>query len=101
MRGFFIVMDNAPIHIPDMNDPVVLNQGYVPIYLHHYSPELSPIENIWAILKEKVKHNILKDAESLTTEIIESSEAVTLEHIRNIIQYSVNRFDSCWSKVFM
>jgi hypothetical protein len=28
MRGYFIIMDNAPIHVPEMIDPVIMKQGY-------------------------------------------------------------------------
>lgn len=44
MRGYFIVMDNALIHIPKVIDPMIINRGYTPVYLPPYSPELNPIE---------------------------------------------------------
>ncbi|GAA5806541.1 hypothetical protein HPULCUR_012077 [Helicostylum pulchrum] len=69
MRGCFIVMDNAPVHIPE------------------------------AIVKGKVKRSKLSDVESLTTRIIEASEAVPVEHLRVIIQHSVNQFGNCLNKV--
>ncbi|KAG0733034.1 hypothetical protein G6F57_019332 [Rhizopus arrhizus] len=71
MKGYFIVMDNAPIHIPQF----------------------------WAIVKGKVKRNKLTDLESLTTRMIEASEAVPVEHLRAFIQHSVNQFDNCLNKV--
>ena len=44
MRGYFIVMDNAPIHIPEVIDHIIINRGYTPVCLPPYSPELNPIE---------------------------------------------------------
>ncbi|GAA5805020.1 hypothetical protein HPULCUR_010533 [Helicostylum pulchrum] len=44
MRGCFIVMDNTPIHIPKVVDPIIINRGYTPVYLPPYSPELNTIE---------------------------------------------------------
>lgn len=38
-------------------------------------------------------------SESLTTRIIEASEAVPVEHLRGFIQHSVNQFDNCLNKV--
>lgn len=99
MKGYFIVMDNAPIHIPEIIDPVIIKRGYNPVYLPPYSPELNPIEQFWAIVKGKVKRNKLSDVESLTTRIIEASEAVPVEHLRGFIQHSVNQFDNCLNKV--
>lgn len=55
MKGYFIVMDNAPIHALDMIDPVIEKRGCTPVYLPPYSPELNPIEQFWAIIKGKVK----------------------------------------------
>ncbi|KAI8886883.1 hypothetical protein K501DRAFT_269461 [Backusella circina FSU 941] len=99
MKGYYIIMDNAPIYVPSIIDPVVLNWGYVPVYLPPYSPELNPIEHFWAIPKEKVKCDKLKDVETLTSRIIEASEAVPVDYIKNTIQYSVNQFDNCRNKV--
>ncbi|GAA5804456.1 hypothetical protein HPULCUR_009949 [Helicostylum pulchrum] len=99
MKGYFIVMDNAPIHIPQVIDPVIISRGYTPVYLPLYSPELNPIEQFWAIVKGKIKCNKLTDLESLTTHIIEASEAVPVEYLRAFIQHSVNQFDNCLNKV--
>lgn len=30
MKGYFIVMDNAPIHVPQIIDPVIISRGYTP-----------------------------------------------------------------------
>ncbi|KAI8075406.1 uncharacterized protein B0P05DRAFT_472776, partial [Gilbertella persicaria] len=69
--------------------------------LPRYSPELNPIENFRVILKGKIKRNMLKDVETLTTRIIEASEAVPVEYLQNIIQYFVNQFHSCRNKVII
>lgn len=61
MKGYFIIMDNAPIHIPEMIDPIIMKRGYTPVYLPPYSPELNPIEQFWAITKAKVKRGKLSD----------------------------------------
>lgn len=45
MQGYHIVMDNAPIHVPAMIDPLIEKRGYIPVYLPPYSPELNPIED--------------------------------------------------------
>lgn len=84
-----------PVHIPSVIGLVILNRGYVPVYL---SPELNPIEQLWAIHKGKVKRNKLKDVEALTVRIIEGIEAVHVGHLQIIIQDSVNLFDNCRNK---
>ncbi|CAO3684171.1 unnamed protein product [Rhizopus stolonifer] len=90
MKGSSIIMDNAPIHVPDLIDSVVIRRGYVLVYLPLYSPELNPIEHFWAILKGKVKHDKLKDVEKFTSRNIEASEAVPVKHIQDTIRHYVN-----------
>ncbi|KAG1271456.1 hypothetical protein G6F63_011797 [Rhizopus arrhizus] len=92
MQGYHIVMDNAPIHVPAMIDPLIEKSSYVPVYLPPYSPELNPIEDFWAIVKSKVKRYALKDTETLTSRIIEYCEEVPLQHLQNCVQHFVNLF---------
>ncbi|KAG1349169.1 hypothetical protein G6F62_003658 [Rhizopus arrhizus] len=98
MQGYHIVMDNAPIHVPALIDPLIEKRGYVPVYLPSYSSELNPIEDFWAIVKSKVKRHALKDTETLIGRIIESCEEVPLQHLKNCVQHSVNLFDKCLNK---
>ena len=42
MKGFHIVMDNAPIHSHGLVDPVIIERSYIPVQLLPYSPELNP-----------------------------------------------------------
>ncbi|KAG2193770.1 hypothetical protein INT47_006052 [Mucor saturninus] len=44
MQGFHIVMDNAPIHIPGVIDPLIEKCSYIPVYLPPYLPELNPLK---------------------------------------------------------
>jgi hypothetical protein len=50
-----IIMDNAPIHTADQIDEMIVARWYKSIYLPPYSSELNPIEQFWAIVKNKVK----------------------------------------------
>lgn len=68
--GFHIVMDNSPIHIPSVIDPLIEKRGYIPVYHPPYKPELIPIENFWFTFKSKVKRHSLKDTETLTSRIV-------------------------------
>ncbi|KAG1527119.1 hypothetical protein G6F51_014307 [Rhizopus arrhizus] len=81
MQGYHIVMDNAPIHVPAMIDPLIEKRSYIPVYLPPYSPELNPIEDFWAIVKSKVKRYALKDTETLSPRVIEGREDASVEHM--------------------
>ncbi|KAG1046942.1 hypothetical protein G6F43_010590 [Rhizopus delemar] len=99
MKDYFIIMDNAPIHVPEIIDPIIIQRGYTPVYLPPYSPELNLIEQFWSIIKTKVRRTKLSDIETLTARIVETSEAVPIVHLENIIQHSVNQFEKCQSKM--
>lgn len=99
MKDYFIIMDNAPIHVPEIIDPIIIQRGYTPVYLPPYSPELNLIEQFWSIIKTKVRRTKLSDIETLTARIVETSEAVPIVHLENIIQHSVNQFEKCQNKM--
>lgn len=65
-------MDNVPIHTAKEINELITSRGYKDIYLSPYSPELSPIEQFWAIVKNKVKRSEFKDKEGLVTRITEA-----------------------------
>ncbi|CEJ03240.1 hypothetical protein RMCBS344292_17228 [Rhizopus microsporus] len=65
MKGFYIVMDNAPIHTSQDITTMIEARGYKAVYLPPYSPELNPIENFWLIVKGAVKRSKFQDTEDL------------------------------------
>lgn len=91
-------MNNIPIHVPSMIDPIIIRRGYISVYLPQYSPKLNSIEQFWAILKSKVKRTKFGDVESLSSRITEASEVVPDEHLQHFIKHSINQFNSCLNK---
>jgi transposase len=51
MKGYYLVMDNAPIHTPTKVCDLVESRGYKCLYLPPYSPFLNPIEEFWSKIK--------------------------------------------------
>lgn len=98
MKGFHIVMDNAQIHSHDIVDPIIIERGYIPVYLPPYSPEPNPIEHFWKVLKDRVRRGKLTDVETITSRFIEGSEDVPVGHLQNFIQHSINCFPKCLNK---
>ncbi|CEG73278.1 hypothetical protein RMATCC62417_08689 [Rhizopus microsporus] len=98
MKGFFIVMDNVPIHTHKDIDELITSRGYRSIYLPPYSPELNPIEQFWSVVKNKVKREIFSDNEDLKTRIAEACNNVPIHHLKAFIQHSCNQFDKCRNK---
>lgn len=57
MKGFYLIMDNVPIHTSNLIEEVVKrrNRGYKCVYFPLYSPELNLIEQFWTLVKDKTK----------------------------------------------
>ena len=54
-RGDVVVMDNLNIHKMRVVREAIQLAGATPIYLPTYSPELNPIEMLWADLKRQLR----------------------------------------------
>lgn len=54
-HGDLVVLDNAGAHKDQRVKTVLAKYGAKPVYLPPYSPELSPIELVWSILKAFLK----------------------------------------------
>jgi len=50
-----VVMDNCPIHLGEEVKKAIENKGAKLIYLSPYSPDFSPIENLFENLWSKLK----------------------------------------------
>ncbi|KAG1143620.1 hypothetical protein G6F37_003780 [Rhizopus arrhizus] len=48
LRGFYIAMDNSPIHKPNKVRECIEKRGYKCVYLPPYSPFLNPIKEFWS-----------------------------------------------------
>lgn len=86
MKGFYLIMDNAPTHSSNKVNQMVESL---------YSPELNPIEQFWAIVKHKLKRNQPMESETLAQRITEACNLVPLSHLVNITQHSKNPFENC------
>lgn len=57
-----IILDNATFHRMDKLREIAQKFGHIILPLPPYSPELNPIEKVWANLKKFVRNNIHKFA---------------------------------------
>lgn len=97
-KGFYLVMDNAPIHKALEIQTIIEERGYRCIYLPPYSPELNPIEQFWSKVKYSTKRNLLMKDETLSTRISEACNMVTHKDLQGYARYSAARFSDCLKK---
>ncbi|KAG0786127.1 hypothetical protein G6F29_008150 [Rhizopus arrhizus] len=77
LRGFYIVMDNSPIHKPNKVRECIEKRGYKCVYLPPYSPFLNHIEEFWSKVKFGIKRAPFDTGDTLTPRIMESCSKVT------------------------
>lgn len=65
-------MDNASIHKSQHLRRKIESRGHRLIFLLPYSPELNPIEQFWAIVKEYLKHYRMLIEENLSSRIADA-----------------------------
>ena len=53
--GDIVIMDNLNIHKMLVVREAILDAGGFPVYLPTYSPELNPIERLWADMKRRLR----------------------------------------------
>jgi transposase len=94
-KGYYLVMDNAPIHKNLDIKHYIESRGYGCVYLPSYSPELNPIEQFWSVCKSKLKREALLKEETLTSRIREACNSVLISDLKGFCRYSVRKLDEC------
>lgn len=97
MKGFYLIMDNSPIHNKKDGDidHIIESRGYKCVYLPPYSPELNPIEQFWAVVKGKVRRSQFGNTEDLKTRISEACNEISFKHLRGFVRHSSQTFERC------
>ena len=68
-KNALIVMDNARFHRKVILEKIIRGTGHRLLFLPPYSPDLNPIEKVWASMKTKLKdiaHNFSTLEEAVT-----------------------------------
>ncbi|KAG1052738.1 hypothetical protein G6F43_005137 [Rhizopus delemar] len=95
MKGYHIVMDNAPIHTHENIKKYIEYRGYKCVYLPTYFPELNPIEQFWAVAKSKVKRHRFLQEDTLSKRITEACNSVKQSHFKGFVSHSYQCWDKC------
>lgn len=71
-KGYYFIVDNAPIHMADIIEGLIVGCRYGCIYAPPYSLKINPIEQPWSIAKTKLKREKLLKTKTLNTGIPEA-----------------------------
>jgi transposase len=99
MKGYYVIMDNAPIHTHENIKKYIEYRGYKCAYLPTYSPELNPIEQFWAVAKSKVKRHRFLQEDTLSKRITEACNSVEKSYFKGFVSHSYNSLDKCRNKL--
>lgn len=69
-KNVVIVLDNARFHRKRILEKIVKETGHYLLFLPPYSPDLNPIEKVWASMKKKlndIAHNFSTLEEAVTS----------------------------------
>jgi transposase len=86
--GDIVVLDNLPAHRARAIGRAVRKAGAGLWYLPPYSPDLNPIEKVWAKVKALLRKAATRTTQALWDAIADALRAVTAEDCRN-------SFDHC------
>ena len=70
LKNKYILMDNIPFHKSKKIKQLVEKTTNKLLYIPPYCPDFNPIENVFHVLKQKIRKNVQKiDNESITSTI--------------------------------
>lgn len=79
--GQIVVMDNASFHKGKSIENVIKAAGAKLVYLPPYSPDLSPIENMWSKIKKLLKNKASRTLQSFNKAITEAFKEIRTSDI--------------------
>ena len=96
-EGWYLVHDNSTTH--SASEQWMKDQGFGQVVFPTYSPDLTPIENLWSTLKESVAKDAPTTEERLIASLRRNWEILTLP--RNLQPYFLTlftRYQECIEK---
>ncbi|KAG1381013.1 hypothetical protein G6F61_003541 [Rhizopus arrhizus] len=91
VTGHYVSFLKATMDEMDQYPHMKESRGYHCVYL----PELNPIEQLWSVVKSKVKRNKFLEKETLMTRISEASNSLRLSDFEGIVSHSHKCLDKC------
>jgi transposase len=87
----YFLQDNAPYHTSNESRAWLHNNGIDCIDFPPYSPDLNPIENLWADLKRRVELRCPCDSTELKQFLTEEWTATDPEYLRCLAHSMIDR----------
>ena len=76
-EGDYVIMDNLRTHHCNFVGELIRAKGAIPLYLPPYSPDLNPIEKMWAKMKSILRKWRIRIKDKLIPAILQALNLVT------------------------
>lgn len=80
-RGDIVVMDNLSVHKNSFDEQLFASRGIKIKYLPRYSPDLNPIENMWAKVKPYIRKSEPRSGDQIWQAMNEALWSITTQNI--------------------
>ena len=87
-RPMHFLMDNVPFHKTQIVTNLITEHEHTPLYSVPYVPELNPIENIFSIIKGKVRRKHTKTYKTTFKEVDKAIKYIRPSTFQNIFNKS-------------
>lgn len=89
-RGDVVVMDNLNMHKMLVVREAIVAAGGIPVYLPTYSPELNPIERLWADMKRQLRTLAINVESELLGAVRRLRASTPVDKIAGWFRHSLN-----------
>lgn len=80
--GAYVIMDNCRIHFAERVEELITQAGAHLIYLPPYSPDFSPIENMWSKVKSTLRAIAARTYPELAQAVEDAYKQISTEDIK-------------------
>ena len=95
ISGCILQQDNAPCHVSKAAKAFMEAKKIDTLPWPANSPDLNPIENLWAILKSKVAKRSPKTVPELKAVLVEEWDRIPIQTIQSLVQSMPKRLSDC------
>ena len=90
-KDYYILGDNDPKHNSIKSKKYLKDKAIKCVDFPPHSPDLNPIENMWAILKMNMRKDSIKNINDLRETALFTGDKISMDHIRNTIDSMKSR----------
>jgi transposase len=89
-----LLQDNSPVHTSDEVQDWLADNEIPRFDFPRYSPDLNPMENLWAYLKRELDHDFYENTEQLAVAVQNQWNKIPLEILLALVESMPHRLEA-------